>query len=116
MGISGIVGAVSGQVGPAGSIVGPVLRKGALVELFVAATGSHSQHHHLQVNPESLTRSLTPYDPRSTSARRKAADAAGADKAAPPSPDAEAFDPTETFRLGLLLDASDALEIPELLP
>src|SRR5262245_8545319 len=62
-----------------------------------------------RVTPQSLTRSLTPYGPRSAMAPPAPRDAANSNEAAPPqAPDAQAFDPTETFTLNLLLDASDA--------
>ena len=117
MGIGGIVGAAGSQLGPLGSIAGPVLRKGALVQFSSPQLAPVPNIIIFQYNPESLTRSLTPYDPRSTAARTAPDDAAGSEKAAPSEPpDAQAFDPTETFTLNLLLDASDALEIPELSP
>lgn len=117
MGIGGIVGAAGSQLGPLGSIAGPVLRKGALVQFSSPQLAPVPNIIIFQYNPESLTRSLTPYDPRSTAAQAGPNDAGGSDKvAAPQPPDAQAFDPTETFTLNLLLDASDALEIPELSP
>jgi hypothetical protein len=71
-----------------------------------------------QYNPESITRSLSPYDPRASSARTPAGETTpGADEAAQRStPDNQPFDPTETFTLNLFLDATDALEVPELHP
>jgi hypothetical protein len=116
MGLGGVVGAAGSALGSLGSVAGPVLRKGALVQFSTPHLAPVPSVILFQYNPESLTRSLTPYDPRST-APAGPNDAAGAEKAAlPQPPDSQAFDPTETCTLNLLLDASDALEVPELFP
>jgi hypothetical protein len=67
-----------------------------------------------QYNPESMTRSFTGYDPKS--ADRSPA-GGGGEAAVPAVPgDGQPFDPQESLSLSLLLDASDALEKPELHP
>jgi hypothetical protein len=114
MAIGAVVGAAASELGALGALAGPVLRKGALVQFSSPQLAPIPSIIVFQFNPESLTRSLTPYDPRSAVAPPAPRDAANSNEAAPPqAPDAQAFDPTETFALNLLLDASDALEIPE---
>src|SRR4051794_19074924 len=67
-----------------------------------------------QYNPESMSRSFMAYDPKAPS---KAQAGAGGEAAVPlVAGDGQPFDPQETFSLSLLLDATDALEAPEVHP
>jgi hypothetical protein len=67
-----------------------------------------------QYNPESISRSFTAYD---TQTLNKGAVGAGGETAVPVVVgDGQPFDPQETFSLSLLLDSSDALEVPEAHP
>jgi hypothetical protein len=95
----------------------PKLLKGALVQFSAPLLIPIPNIIIFQYNPESLSRSLSPYDPKTVAAASRPTEAgagAGAEQAAPPVPDdAQPFDPTETFTLNLLLDATDALEEPK---
>lgn len=67
-----------------------------------------------QYNPESVTRSFTPYDPVMLERQRAGASSGGGGPLAtqPIIGDSQPFDPTETFTLSLLIDATDSLEEP----
>ena len=68
-----------------------------------------------QYNPETMTRTLTPWQPvkREYNVEKRQLDALTAKEAYSLS---QPFDPAETFSLTLELDATDALETPELHP
>lgn len=69
-----------------------------------------------QYNPESVTRSFTPYDPVMLERQQPGGSATGGTggplATQPVVGDSQPFDPTETFTLSLLIDATDALEEP----
>lgn len=82
----------------------PKLLKGALVELSEPFLGPVPNIIVFQYNPETMTRTLTPWSAGSTKAG-----SAGKEEESRSQP----FDPGEKFSLNLLLDAADALEEPE---
>ncbi|HWV58908.1 MAG TPA: hypothetical protein VNZ57_15750 [Longimicrobiales bacterium] len=82
----------------------PRLLKGALVEFSERFLGPIPNVIVFQYNPESLTRSLTVWQPPEESA--EGAGAGGATER----PTAQPSDPPETFTLELILDATDDLE------
>jgi len=92
----------------------PKLLKGAIVQFTKTPIIPIPNIIIFQYNPESLSRSLTPYVPAPppTGASASAQGQAGGGKPAAPETGAS-YDPTETFTVSLLLDASDALESPE---
>jgi hypothetical protein len=66
-----------------------------------------------QYNPETVTRSFSPYDPVMMERATASPWATGHPLATQPVVgDGQPFDPTETFSVSLLLDATDALEEP----
>jgi hypothetical protein len=84
----------------------PKLLKGALVQFSAPMIVPIPNIIIFQYNPESLSRTLQPFHlSESTGAGEKAAPSI--------SNQTQPFDPTETFSLSLVLDASDALEVPE---
>ncbi|NVB76940.1 MAG: hypothetical protein HOV81_00965 [Kofleriaceae bacterium] len=89
----------------------PKLLKGAIVQFKTMPIVPIPNIIIFQYNPESLSRTLTPYVPPQPSS----------DKTKPPSADetstlSQPQEPTETFSVSLFLDASDALEVPEAHP
>jgi hypothetical protein len=86
----------------------PKLLKGAIVQFTKMPIVPIPNIIVFQYNPESLQRSMSPYEPR-----REEAAAKGPPSAQPTAEHVQPYDPTETFTLSLLLDASDALEHPE---
>lgn len=82
----------------------PKLLKGALVELSEPFLGPVPNIIVFQYNPETLTRDLTPWS------------ANGGGQSGEISATAQPFDPEESFRLTLELDATDGMEEPELHP
>jgi hypothetical protein len=88
----------------------PVLLKGAIVQFVEQPIIPIPNIIVFQYNPESLSRSLTPYAPPEPTAP---ATGDTPPSTTPADPDAQPFDPTETFTLSLLLDASDALEVSD---
>lgn len=96
----------------------PKLLKGAIVQFVEMPIIPIPNIIVFQYNPESLSRTLSPYAPPEPSTP-----AAGGDAAAGTPPGTtptgardQPFDPTERFTLNLVLDASDALEVPEAHP
>lgn len=91
----------------------PKLLKGALIEFSERFIGPIPNIIIFQYNPETLTRSLNPWEP-------PAAEAEGEESSTQTQVSgitmAQPFDPGETFSLGLELDATDALETPETHP
>lgn len=77
----------------------PKLLKGALVELSEPFLGPVPNIIAFQYNPETVTRTLTPWSAEVGKGGRWGQD-----------PSAQPFDPGETFTLALELDATDALE------
>jgi hypothetical protein len=88
----------------------PKLLRGALVQFSAPMLVPIPNIIIFQYNPESLSRTIEPYQlPESK--------AAGADKAVPDAAGTtQPKPPTEKFTLALQLDASDALEVPDLHP
>src|SRR3989442_14885587 len=85
--------------------ISPKILKGALVQLAEGFIGPVPNIIVFQYNPESLSRTLTPYNPPTDQASD--AQKAGSGDTSQP------FDPGETFNLALELDATDALEQPD---
>lgn len=85
----------------------PKLLKGALVELSEPFLGPVPNIIVFQYNPETMTRTLTPWSPPTKPAKPAAGEGGNGENRAQP------FDPGEKFSLSLLLDAADALEEPE---
>ena len=81
----------------------PKLLKGAFVQLGDGFLGPIPNIIIFQYNPETMTRSLSPWLPREREPTPNS-------KAEPEN--AQPFDPSETFQLTLQLDAADALEDP----
>lgn len=99
------------------SIGAPPPRKAALVQFSAPLLQPTTNVIVFQYNPESLTRSIAPYDPAPTQPMPVPERAAGTEQAASSVPDdQQPFHPVETITLNLILDASDALEFPELNP
>ncbi|WP_437779037.1 hypothetical protein [Sorangium sp. So ce1097] len=92
----------------------PKLLKGALVQFSSPLLVPVPNIIIFQYNPESLTRSLTSYTPRED--RGAGEGGAGGAAGQKESETSQPFDPTETFTLNLLVDATDALEVPEAHP
>jgi len=86
----------------------PKLLKGAIVQFKTMPILPIPNIIIFQYNPESLQRTITPYAPPQTEA-----DKAAPQGATPTSSLSQPQEPTETFNVSLLLDASDALETPE---
>jgi hypothetical protein len=78
----------------------PKLQKGALVQLVSEVIGVLPRIIPFQYNPETLTRSLTPYNPSDVSETNRGQLA----------PTAQPFDPKEHITVTIQLDASDQLE------
>ena len=91
---------LAGAVVPDGYSRSPRLVKGALVALGEPFLGPIPNIIVFQYNPESFTRSLTPWTPP--------AEEEGGESDVDPT--AQPFDPAESFDLTLELDATDALE------
>ena len=89
---------------PTGYPRSPKLQKGALIRLSEEFLGPIPNIIVFQYNPETLTRSLTPWRAQ---AEESEADGSGEANTAQP------FDPGETFNVTLEFDAADALEVPE---
>src|SRR5262245_38120022 len=91
----------------------PKLLKGAIVQFTKTPIIPIPNIIIFQYNPESLSRSLTPYVPAAAPATPAgpAQPPAGGKPAAPET--GASYDPTETFTVSLFLDASDALGAPE---
>jgi len=92
----------------------PRLLKGALIQFSAPMLVPIPNIIIFQYNPESMTRQLTPWTPRtSTEDRSAAGDSLTGEQL---NQLAQPFDPQETFTLTLELDATDALEFPDLHP
>ncbi len=95
----------------------PRLLKGALIEFSSRFIGPIPNIIIFQYNPETLSRSLTPWAPPQAPV---ASSTGGGDSAVASSSSgsatAQPYDPGETFTLSLELDATDALETPEYHP
>lgn len=89
----------------------PKLLKGAIVQFKTTPIIPIPNVIIFQYNPESLQRTITPYAPA-----QPEGDKAAPHGATPTSSLSQPQEPTETFSISLLLDASDALEVPELHP
>lgn len=89
---------------PTGYPRSPKLQKGALIRLSEEFLGPIPNIIVFQYNPETLTRSLTPW--RAQAEESEAEESGEANTAQP-------FDPGETFNVTLEFDAADALEVPE---
>src|ERR1043165_1601826 len=88
----------------------PKLIKGALIQFSAPMIIPIPNVIMFQYNPESMSRTLEPYqlpDSKAAGADKAVPDAAGT---TPPKP------PAEKFTLALQLGASDALEVPEAHP
>jgi hypothetical protein len=89
---------------------------GALIQFSAAMIVPIPNIIVFQYNPESITRSLSPYDPKGTEGLTaddlKTKSLEDRQKAAMAQP----FDPAETFTLNLLIDATDHLETPDQFP
>ena len=90
----------------------PFVMKGALVQFSAPLIVPIPNIIVFQFNPESITRTLSPYDPK-LGDPTPGSSGKGTDERNLLPADAQPFDPTETFTLNLLVDASDALEEPE---
>lgn len=89
----------------------PKLLKGAIVQFVEMPIIPIPNIIVFQYNPESLSRTLSPYAPPDP-AQSKGTEASPPGST-PADPASQPFDPTESFNLSLFLDASDALEAPE---
>ncbi len=88
----------------------PKLLKGAIVQFVKMPIVPIPNIIIFQYNPDTLQRTLTPYAPP----ERSALTATGTPPSTTPvDPTAQPYDPAESFNLSLVLDASDALEVPE---
>ena len=92
---------------PTGYPRSPKLQKGALIRLSEEFLGPIPNIIVFQYNPETLTRSLTPWRPRALEGEGTEDSESGEANTAQP------FDPGESFNITLEFDATDALEIPE---
>ena len=93
----------------------PRLLKGALVELSQPFLGPVPNAIAFQYNPETLTRKLSPWKAPGTVDEDEDEKVAASAATAAPS-NAQPYDPAESFTLSLVLDASDAMEEPDLHP
>jgi hypothetical protein len=100
---------------PNGYSRSPRLLKGALVELSQPFLGPVPNAIAFQYNPETLTRKLSPWKAPGTVDEDEDEKAAASAATAAPS-NAQPYDPAESFTLSLVLDASDAMEEPDLHP
>jgi hypothetical protein len=93
----------------------PKLLKGALIQFSAPMLIPIPNIIIFQYNPETMTRTLVPWKPREKVVydSKEAADKAGAEFV---NQLAQPFDPDETFGLAVELDATDALEHPDLHP
>lgn len=96
----------------------PRLLKGALIEFSSRFLGPVPNIIIFQYNPETLSRSLKPWAPRPPASRSEDEEGEGESESAESSESdgtatAQPYDPKETFRLSLELDATDAWETPE---
>jgi hypothetical protein len=96
----------------------PRLLKGALIEFSSRFIGPIPNIIIFQYNPETLSRSLTPWaSPQAPAASSTgggdSAVASSSAASSSTSATAQPYDPGETFSLSLELDATDALETPE---
>jgi hypothetical protein len=94
---------------PTGYSRSPKLLKGALIEFSAQMLMPMPNIIVFQYNPETMTRTLSPWAPPQTGGQGNAA-------ANETPPTAQPNDPEETFSLTLELDAADALEFPEMHP
>jgi hypothetical protein len=85
----------------------PKLLKGALIQFSAPMLIPIPNIIVFQYNPETLTRSLTPWAPPTPAAAGQHAPDLKQEE-----PRAQPYDPQETFNLSLELDAADALEEP----
>ncbi|OEU65036.1 MAG: hypothetical protein BBJ57_04310 [Desulfobacterales bacterium PC51MH44] len=92
---------------PTGYPRSPKLQKGALIRLSEEFLGPIPNIIVFQYNPETLTRSLSPWRSRAQEGEGGEESESGEANTAQP------FDPGETFNLTLEFDAADALEVPE---
>jgi len=88
----------------------PKLLKGALVEFSERFIGPVPNIIIFQYNPETLSRSLNPWKLPEEDEEKPV------EKKKQEKSTAQPFDPDETFTLNLELDATDALEVPEMHP
>ena len=95
---------------PTGYKRSPKLQKGALIRLSEEFLGPIPNIIVFQYNPETLTRSLTPWRPRAPEREGGEESESGEANTAQP------FDPGESFNVTLEFDAADALEVPEINP
>lgn len=83
------------------STPGPILRKGALVQLVPDIIGAILPNIVIfQYNPEKITHTITPWNPQEVDQAQRGAQM----------PTVQPFNPQETFSLALELDATDDLE------
>ncbi len=96
----------------------PVLLKGALIRFDAPLLIPIPNIIIFQYNPDTLSRTLSPYAPpeRSGDEGGAASGEARTGNGRNPGGQAQPYDPQESFNLRLILDASDALEVPELHP
>lgn len=100
----------------------PLLLKGALIRFDAPLLIPIPNIIIFQYNPETLSRSLVPYEPqysaeyRNAPGARQAAAQGSTSETATPSARSQPYDPQESFTLRLIVDASDALERPEFHP
>lgn len=106
----------------------PLLLKGALVELTAPLLVPIPNVIVFQYNPESVSRTLTPYAPPARGSKARISTGIVSDVVNDEASDGrqqvviegsvrvQPFDPQEQISLTLILDASDALERPELHP
>lgn len=88
----------------------PKLLKGAIVQFTDALVIPIPNIIVFQYNPDSLSRTMSPFQP----AAPPAASGAPQQNAVPaPSSTAQPYDPAESFTVSLFLDATDALEEPD---
>lgn len=87
----------------------PVLLKGALIRFDAPLILPIPNIIIFQYNPETLSRSLSPYESPRASGDGAAEEGAAASSTSRTQP----YDPRESFTLRLIVDASDALEHPE---
>jgi hypothetical protein len=94
----------------------PLRLPGALIQFSAAMIVPIPNIIVFQYNPESITRSLSPYDPKGgeglTAEELSTKTLEDRQKAAMAQP----FDPAETFTLNLLIDSTDHLETPDQFP
>lgn len=90
----------------------PKLLKGALIQFSAPMLVPIPNIIIFQYNPESMTRTLTPWDPVARTYSARTADHLTPLTSAQVRALAQPFDPEESFSLTLELDAADALEHP----